>query len=55
MLEEDATVMLGPDPRFPLADVEAIGAQLIATRALTSGFVATGAGLLTVQAMLKAR
>jgi len=55
MLEEDVTVMFGLDPRFPLADVEKISARLIATGALTSGFVATGAGLLTVQAMLWAK
>lgn len=51
-LEDDATVMFRLDPRFPLDDVEAIGERLMATGALTPGFVAPGAGLLTVQAML---
>lgn len=51
-LEDDATVMFRLDPRFPLEDVEALGARLMATGALTPGFVPPGAGLLTVRTML---
>ncbi|WP_447953227.1 hypothetical protein [Sphingopyxis chilensis] len=54
MLEDDAAVLFGLDPRFPFDDVEAIGARLMATGALTPGFVPPAAGLLTVQAMLYA-
>lgn len=54
MLEDDATVMFRLDPRFPLDDVQAIGARLMASGALTPGFVAPGVGLLDVRAMLYA-
>jgi len=54
MLEDDATVLFGLDPRFPFEDVEAIGARLMASGALTPGFVPPAAGLLTVRAMLYA-
>ena len=54
MPEADATVLFGLHPRFPLDDVEAIGARLMATGALTPGFVPPAAGLFTVQAMLYA-
>lgn len=54
MLEDDATVMFRLDPRFPLNDVETIGARLMASGALTPGFVPPGVGLLDVRAMLYA-
>lgn len=54
MLEDDATVLFRLDPRFPFDDVEAIGARLMASGALTPGFVPPAVGLLTVQAMLYA-
>lgn len=54
MLEDDATVLFGLDTRFPCEDVQAIGARLMASGALTPGFVPPTAGLLTVQAMLYA-
>lgn len=54
MLEDDATILFGLDPRFPFEDVEAIGARLMASGALTPGFVPPAAGLLTVRAMLYA-
>ena len=54
MLEDDPTVMFRLDPRFPLDDVQAIGARLMASGALAPGFVAPGVGLLDVRAMLYA-
>lgn len=54
MLEDDATVLFGLDPRFPFEKVEAIGARLMASGALTPGFVPPAAGLLTVRTMLHA-
>lgn len=54
MLEDDATVLFGLDPRFPFEDVEAIGAPLMASGTLTPGFVPLATGLLAVRAMLYA-
>lgn len=54
MTGHDATILFRLDPGFPLKDVEAIGARLMASGALTPGFVSPEAGLLTVQAMLYA-
>lgn len=51
MLEDDATVLFGLDPRFPFEDLEAIGARLMATATLAPGFVPPAACLLTVRAM----
>lgn len=54
MLEDDATILFGLDPRFPVADAEAISARLTASGALTPGFVAPEAGLLAITSMLYA-
>lgn len=53
-LEEDAIVLLRLDPRLPIADVEAIAARLMASGALTPGFIEPAAGLLSVRSMLYA-
>lgn len=53
-LEEDALIMFRPDPRLPIADVEMIGARLEASGALTPGFIAPEAGLLSIQTMMYA-
>lgn len=54
ILEPDASVVFSLDPRFPLEDVERIGTRLMATGALTPGFVPPAAGLLAVHSMLYA-
>lgn len=52
--EEDAFIMFRPDPRLPIADVETIAARLDASGALTPGFVAPEAGLLSIHTMMYA-
>lgn len=52
MLQEDATIAFRLDPDFPRSDVEEIGERLMASGALTPGFIAPPAGLLALEAML---
>ena len=53
-LEEDAIVLLRPDPRLPRAEVELIASRLERSAALTPGFIAPEAGLLSIKTMLYA-
>lgn len=50
-LEDDATILIRIDPRLPRADVDAIGARLIASGALTPGFIPPGRGLLDLEGL----
>lgn len=50
-LEEDATILIRIDPRIPRAEVDAIGARLTASGALTAGFIPPDRGLLDLEAM----
>jgi hypothetical protein len=53
-LEDDATVLIRIDPRIPRAEVDAIGARLTASGALTAGFIPPTRGLLDLEAMVYA-
>ncbi|MDX8449670.1 hypothetical protein [Mesorhizobium captivum] len=52
MLEENLSVMMVFDPRFPFEDVKAICARLDASQSLVPGFIPALAGIMSVEALL---